>query len=441
MLVCAFCQEEVKASSPVLICKACLLCPKNQSIFLKAWKYFELKRQGKTSSFIKKSNPKTYTFLNRNGKLLRKLNNPLFILGKTLEEVEQELLFLRKSAGFRPLDMRPKERKKYYIIRKYGDFLDKFYGGYANYRRTKKDNEKWRSKLKRLASFIGERNLNSEEIRNFDPELALKIKKLGFNFCCDSAGLKKRKWGKWTVERIVGFSLEEIRKNPNIKYTHIMHKYGGAFHRMVLAEYGEKPSVVFMTAMRRILQRETNQQKYSIFPEEHFNLIHKVINSFFAKYKNDPFFYEEMFSAGKSGILVALELFDPEKNKTQWSTYAWGWIRSQIGRLVEKQDPRRMIEIPSHRLYEKEFNSAKYDNTSLNIRKGEEEEGPELIEGIVSGEEDIVDKIMLIQIKEVVEQNFSKEIYELFLSFLEDKKRPNKKLTQVFTFLGKRFFI
>lgn len=62
------------------------------------------------------------------------------------------------------------------------------------------------------------------------------------------------------------------------------------------------------------------------------------IYKFSKSYKGRELEYEDFVSLGKIGVMIAINKFDFTKN-TKFSSYAYLWIRQQIGRACEKDRP------------------------------------------------------------------------------------------------------
>lgn len=77
--------------------------------------------------------------------------------------------------------------------------------------------------------------------------------------------------------------------------------------------------------------------------ESNIGLIHKLAGKMY--FKNPQFCYEDLFQEGIFGLIRAIQKFDCTKG-CRFSTYAYPWIRSFIGRY--NQNNRGKIRIPSH---------------------------------------------------------------------------------------------
>ena len=72
-------------------------------------------------------------------------------------------------------------------------------------------------------------------------------------------------------------------------------------------------------------------------------LVHKLANKMY--FKNPQFSVDDLCQEGIMGLNRAIEKFDP-KEGCRFSTYAYHWIRSFIGRYNDNH--RGKIRVPSH---------------------------------------------------------------------------------------------
>lgn len=496
VFLCFFCHKKIDENSPILVCEKCQNKAKGEDkkFILFSLKFSSLKREGKTHQEIMKTNRRTTFFYNNHSTEIIKVLNPLYILGMTKQQADDVLRDrIKKGLSFKKqkLGKKMSDYIRFVYEMEPEDLVQKLNLTRLVNKDDLSNNEicNWSSSLRKLAKRIGANNINESSIKQFDPQLHKTMTKfkLRLNEMCDYAGVKGKRWVKWTIKKIIsnceimflngekitctsiikkygcGFytalktklkikknetldffnkrdeewndyqkvmkaGLDFYRKNGYINEIELLKKHGFKFYFAIKDDDEFHHRVPFPTQIKRIVQREKNAAKYNIDLEEHKGLIHKVIKKEFYNLSSDLDFYEDMFSAGMIGLINALEQYDPQKNgrEIKWSTYAWNWVRGIIGRTVEKENPRRMITIPTHRLYDAEFDQTQYDNQSLNVMQ--QDEKTELIETIEDHSFDMENRIFLKEIIKKIKEEFGEEDALSFLDQVFSGKKNNQEL-------------
>lgn len=71
----------------------------------------------------------------------------------------------------------------------------------------------------------------------------------------------------------------------------------------------------------------------------------KLVVSIAKRYSREGDLLMDYIQEGNMGLLKAVDMFNPEKFNTRFSTYAMWWIKSNIRKFIVKN---RMIRLPSH---------------------------------------------------------------------------------------------
>lgn len=424
MFVCAICQCEISDDLPVLICSECKA--RNIKKYMRAWKFAELLRKGKTEEEIKEENSATFYFFWSARRKIKKMINPVYVMGKTVLEVEEMLKKIRQKG---------KIKKGQKLDSYLKDYLQKRYGGVQNYFDSKDCSDEWRNELKKLAKKVGHANITEKIVQQHNPELLRRIKAIGgINYCCEVTGIRK-KHANWTQEKIIKKIIKMVSHNKNLKPYQIKEKLGTGFIVAAKRVFPEDDLSNLIMYAQRSLIREEKTKTQGLDITEHVNLIHSVVLKFFKHHRADPFFLEEMVTEGMLGLMRALEKYDSSTFGVKWSTYAWGWIRGSIGRSLEKFHPERLIVLPSHRVNQKDFETSEYKVSSLN--KMMEDGQTEKIDMCSSFEENPTRRLEWEDIYDCVREEFGEEGVCLLKGFLFLGERRNKKLEKIFKFLRK----
>ena len=152
-----------------------------------------------------------------------------------------------------------------------------------------------------------------------------------------------------------------------------------------------------------------NSKELEKVVKEHENLIHSIAK----KYSKIGINYNDIFSEGLIGLLVASERFKPEKN-IKFSTYAFYWIRSKILNFVRfvKSNENKSQKIEHQTIGQKFFGKDWEEFESYNDKSFENLDIDELIKYIHLGVNQLSERERFVIYNRILTRN-KKTLHEL----------------------------
>jgi len=339
---CATCEDTTRPIAGIFVCRNCIQSSRGRSTFflLKAAQAYY--RKHKKFKELRRDHPSLYRKLSKFGVKRslshfceKKLRTPMDVF----MEKRLSTFYCRGLIAKAPPEVRGYMKEVYGTLLKYREAC-----GVTKYN--------WIDCLKKIKAIRGV--LTPSGVREYSVPLYEYIRKnVGWRKVFSVTGVNISLHHEWDIQKVVEHGIRIFDVCSPDKLWDMQNHYGLRFVQ-VANDLFFKEQIGFVEQMRRN-KSASGWRKNGIVVEEHFGLVRSVIQKQFSFCLNNPAIYEQAFSAGMEGLLVAAGVFDPENRKGSWSTCAWSWIRAKIQRDLENNDPFSMIRIPCHKQKDKEL--------------------------------------------------------------------------------------
>jgi DNA-directed RNA polymerase sigma subunit (sigma70/sigma32) len=435
--VCGICGNKMSFDDNIFMCANCRLDPKLLFFYTRILQAASLFSLGFELKDIQTIDCKLYHFLKHKGfSRCGLLMNKLFFFSQPPSEMDERLRSYFLSNNFALKNM-PKDLIKYFKLR------------YGNKKTFKKqsglnvDGLNWRGWISDAGKIFG-CDINYVNLSELNPEIIRFIRnKRGMNLlnACDIAGIKDKKWSRWTIKKLVDLSLELISGMDDPEKFSIYgmaKKYGARVIRIIRRYFGDD-QIGYAESIKRMHKRE-RLRAAGIRVEDHENLVREIIKKKFHFYLSDDFLYNEALQAGKEGLLKAAGKYDPLR--ASWSTYAWTWCEAAIRRHFENFNPTSVIRVPCHKQYDENFDKTSSATLSLNVMMNDDPTSAEIIESIDCGV-DVEKMVLMGSLRDMLLKKFGNETTNMFFDhFMFGAKYKSKihTIEEVKEYVKNEFF-